>query len=180
MYQRRCPLPSQTKRRKRKSTDISLISAYGFVLVSAIMEAEVWEDIGMEVLLRLCGSVHYINQPSLKKDIQIRLFLHLSFIPLWSWHTYKKSWVRIGKRFKEPRNRFHLIGSASLFVAWRAGMTTLFVVPQEPRNRFLDTINAYKFGLWVSVMEVNAFCRFLCFRQLPRALLVTFYDINKE
>ncbi len=131
------------------------------------------------VLLCLCGSVHYINQPSLKKGIK-RLILHLSYISLWSWHTYKKSWVRIGKRFKEPRNRFHVIGSASLFVAWRASMTTLFVVPQEPRNRFLDTINAYKFGLWVSVMEVNAFCRFLCFRQLPRALLVTFYDINKE
>ncbi len=56
------PLPSQTKRRKQKSTNISLISAYGFVLVSAIMEAGVWEDIGVVVLLWEC-TLHKSAKP---------------------------------------------------------------------------------------------------------------------
>ncbi len=42
-----------------------------------------------------------------------RLFLHDSV-------AFQTSWARICKPFKEPRNRF---------LAWWAGMTTLFVVP---------------------------------------------------
>ncbi len=52
-------------------------------------------------------------------------------------------WARICKPFKEPRNRFP---------AWRAGTTTLFnVLPATRlgkwRNRFLGSLNVYKYGL---------------------------------
>jgi hypothetical protein len=50
----------------------------------------------------------------------------------------------------KPRNRFP---------AWRAGATALFVVPARqihrlhgesiPRNRFLGSLNVYKFGLGI-------------------------------
>jgi hypothetical protein len=55
--------------------------------------------------------------------------------------------ARICKPFKEPRNRFP---------AWRAGTTTLFLywpamlhrlAESNPRNRFLVSLNFYKYGL---------------------------------
>jgi hypothetical protein len=55
------------------------------------------------------------------------------------------------KPFKAPRNRFP---------AWRAGTTTIFVVPPTklhrlaksmPWNRFLGSLNVYKYGLWLLV-----------------------------
>jgi hypothetical protein len=60
--------------------------------------------------------------------------------------------ARICKPFKEPRHRFP---------AWRAGTTTLYVVPARhvhrqvesiPRIRFLVSLNVYKYGLrsWVN------------------------------
>jgi hypothetical protein len=62
--------------------------------------------------------------------------------------THRLFRARICKPFKEPRNRFS---------AWRAGTTTLFVVPacqatyriaeSIPWNRFLGSINVYKYGL---------------------------------
>ncbi len=59
--------------------------------------------------------------------------------------------ARICRPFKEPRNRFP---------AWRAGTTTLFVVPVRqatvhtlaesiPPNRYLGYINVYKYGLCI-------------------------------
>jgi hypothetical protein len=61
--------------------------------------------------------------------------------------------ARICKSFQKPRNRFP---------AWRADIAydTLFIVPARqatyrlaesiPRNRFLGSLNIYKYGLWVS------------------------------
>ncbi len=57
------------------------------------------------------------------------------------------TWARICEPFKEPRNRFP---------AWRAGTTTIFDVPAgqakqagiDSLNRFLGSLNVYKFGLW--------------------------------
>ncbi len=60
--------------------------------------------------------------------------------------------ARICRPFKESRNRFP---------AWRAGTTALFVVPARqaawlvesiPLNRFLGSINVYKYGLWSGKM----------------------------
>jgi hypothetical protein len=64
-----------------------------------------------------------------------------------SWNHGGSSRARICRSFKETRNRFP---------AWRAGTTTLFFVPAVslhrlaksiPRNRFLGSINVYKYGL---------------------------------
>jgi len=58
-------------------------------------------------------------------------------------------WARICKPFKEPRN---------WFPAWRACATTPFcrtgprrlhrLAKLIPRNRFLGSLNVYKYGLW--------------------------------
>ncbi len=59
----------------------------------------------------------------------------------------KFSHIFKSKPFKEPRNRFP---------AWQTGMTTLLVIPSArlhrleasiPWNRFLGSINVYKYGL---------------------------------
>jgi hypothetical protein len=49
--------------------------------------------------------------------------------------------ARICKPFKEPRNQFP---------AWRARTTTPFCRTGPPgwRNRFLGSLNVYKYGLW--------------------------------
>ncbi len=64
--------------------------------------------------------------------------------------SYRPARVCIFKPFKDPRNRFP---------AWRVDTTTLFVVPVHQsaglhrlaesisRNRFLGSINVYKYGL---------------------------------
>jgi len=73
------------------------------------------------------------------------------------WQPYLTYWpprARICKPFKEPRNQF---------LAWRASTATLFDVPALkdtyrlaefiPWNRFLGSLNVYKFGLrlhWLS------------------------------
>ncbi len=54
--------------------------------------------------------------------------------------------ARICRPFKEPRNRFR---------AWRNGTTTSPIFRTGPpgyicwRNRFLGSINVYKYGLWL-------------------------------
>ncbi len=62
----------------------------------------------------------------------------------------RAGWARICKHFKEPRNRFP---------AWRACTTTPFVVLtrtrtgykgwQIPGNRFMGSLNVYKYGLCI-------------------------------
>jgi hypothetical protein len=67
--------------------------------------------------------------------------------------SFRPARARICKAFKEPRNRFP---------ARQAGTTTQFVerarqlqrlaesIPESiPRNRFLDSLSVYKYGLWL-------------------------------
>jgi hypothetical protein len=75
--------------------------------------------------------------------------------PSWPWISYwspfkclrKFAHIFKSKPFKEPSNRFP---------AWQTGMTTLLVLPfarlhrleaSIPWNRFMDSINVYKYGL---------------------------------
>ncbi len=71
------------------------------------------------------------------------LFLHYEYIL-----NILRVWARICRPFKGPRNRFP---------PWRAGTTTLIVVlagklhrlvESISRNRFLGSLNFYKYGLW--------------------------------
>ncbi len=87
--------------------------------------------------------------------LQFVLLLAVAYI----WTCY---WARIFKPLKEPRNRFP---------AWRAGTTTLFVVPARWRNRFLGSIKVYKYGLWLSVVDQD--CTSTNNVQLRRNMMMT-------
>ncbi len=112
-----------------------------------------------------------MNQPRLshrvlfaKRPSQRQAFFE--YLNLWKLHKLRKvkgfprSWARIWKPFKEPRNRFP--------ACWAGTTTLLFDVPGPqdyigwlaesiPWNRFLGSLNVYKFRL--CILYISVLCR---------------------
>jgi hypothetical protein len=116
-----------------------------------------------------------MNQPRLshrvlfaKRPSQRQAFFE--YLNLWKLHKFRKvkgfpvehprSWAQIWKPFKEPRNRFP--------ACWAGTTTLLFDVPGPqdfigwlaesiPWNRFLGSLNVYKFRL--CILNISVLCR---------------------
>jgi hypothetical protein len=92
-------------------------------------------------LRKLFGIDHYLFWAKLSVIVRLVKFSLQMFVERMCWH-FRTIYGGLGSEFKEPKNGFQGIYSASLqYVVWRADMSNRAVVPAcQAGNRFLDSL----------------------------------------